>query len=165
MAEEPPIRVEVEPQGIDQLVRRIRREADGEALHRELAQNLSNALKPAATLARSGIMSMSSAGLGASPGLRSAIANKIFPEVKLGGNWSGARVRAYKTYGVRGFANAPKRTQATRGWRTQTYGNGTWRTQRGKPDWFDRALDGRSEQYKQACEDAVAAMIRRIASR
>jgi hypothetical protein len=162
---EPPVALDIRVRGLTELVRAIRREEDGEELKRELAENLADAMKPAAAMARGAIMSMASAGMGESPGLRSAIAAKILPEIKLGGTWTGARVRAYKTYGTRRFPNAPKRTQNPRGWRTQTYGNGTWRTQRGKPYWFDRAMQGRTDEYKKACARAVEAMARRIASR
>jgi hypothetical protein len=122
------------------------------------------ALNPAADRAKTGIMSMRSEGHTAGPGLRTAIAKKIRPEVKLGGRWTGARVKAKKTPGLRGFANAPKRTQRPGGWRTKDW-NGSWRTQVGKFDWFDRAMAGRDDVYKQAVLEAMEAMARRIADR
>ncbi|WP_326597748.1 hypothetical protein [Streptomyces sp. NBC_01803] len=161
----PPFDVSVQPEGLDALVRRIRDEEDGKNLRKELAKNLREELKPAATLAKSGIMSMSSSEPGTAPALRSSIAKRIKPEVKLGGRWTGARVKSRKTPGIRGFANAPKRTQAKAGWRTQSWGNGTWRTQQGKVDWFDRAMEGRLNQYRQACMKAMEAMAARIAGR
>ncbi|MDT0306873.1 hypothetical protein RM780_07835 [Streptomyces sp. DSM 44917] len=166
MAEDPPLLdVEVQAEGLDGLVRRLREEEDGAALRKELAKNLREELKPAAALAKSGIMAMSSAGPGTSPALRSSIAKRIKPEVKLGGRWTGARVKSRKIPGIRGFANAPKRTQAKGGWRTQSWGNGTWRTQTGRVDWFDRAMDGRLNAYRKACLKAMEAMAARIAGR
>ncbi|GAA2364717.1 hypothetical protein [Streptomyces carpaticus] len=155
------------PEGLDALGRRLRAEADGKALRRELAKNLRDELKPAAALAKSGIMAMPSAGtMPTSPGLRGEIAKKIRPEVKLGGRWSGARVKARKTRGTRGFANAPKRTQSAKGWRRRVFGSSTWVTQRGRTLWFDRALQGgRERQYQQAVLAAMEAMARRIAGR
>ncbi|MCZ4099842.1 hypothetical protein [Streptomyces sp. H39-C1] len=160
-----PIDLSVSAEGIQALGSALRAEEDGKQLRKELAKNMRDALAPAAELAKSGVMSMPSSGPGTSPGLRSAIAKKIRPEVKLGGRWTGARVKAKKTPGVRGFANAPKRTQRASGWRTQSWGNGQWRTQVGKLSWFDRAMDGRQQQYKEAVHAAMEAMARRIADR
>lgn len=161
-----PIRVEVTANGIRQLGDALKAEADGKALRRELAKNMREVLKPAATQAKSGIMAMSSAGLGKGPSLRSGIAKKIRPEVKLGGMWTGARVKAKKTPGLRGFANAPRRTQRRQGgWRTLTFGKEPWRTQQGKPKWFDRAMDGQHARYREAVREAMQAMADRIASR
>lgn len=160
-----PFDLSVTHEGLDSLVRAIRAEEDGKQLRKELAKEMREALKPAAALAKSGIMSMSSAGPGTSPALRPAIAKRIRPEVKLGGRWTGARVKARKIPGIRGFANAPKRTQSASGWRTQSYGNGVWRTQNGKVDWFDRAMEGRINDYRAAVARAMENMARRIAAR
>lgn len=159
--------VSVSVEGIAALDRALRAEEDGKQLRKELAGNMREALKPAAELAKTGIMSMSSAGLStSSPPLRTAIAKKIRPEVKLGGRWSGARVKAKKTPGLRGFANAPKRTQRRGGgWRTLTFGHEPWRTQVGKQGWFDHAMEGREDEYRQAVFEAMEAMARRIADR
>jgi hypothetical protein len=124
-----------------------------------------DALKPAAEQAKTGIMAMSSAGPATSPALRTAIAKKIRPEVKLGGRWSGARIKAKKVPGIRGFANAPKRTQRAAGWRTRSWGTGEWRTQHGKTLWFDHAMEGSGDRYKQAVHEAMEAMAQRIADR
>jgi hypothetical protein len=164
MAEPSPLDVSVSVDGIQALGRALSAEADGKALRKELAKNMRGALNPAADRAKTGIMSMRSEGHTAGPGLRTAIAKKIRPEVKLGGRWTGARVKAKKTPGLRGFANAPKRTQRPGGWRTKDW-NGSWRTQVGKFDWFDRAMAGRDDVYKQAVLDAMEAMARRIADR
>lgn len=166
MADNHLVDMSVSTEGIAALDRALRAEEDGKALRKELAKNMRDALRPAAELAKSGIMSMSSAGPSTSPALRTAVAKKIRPEVKLGGRWSGARVKAKKTPGLRGFANAPKRiNRRNGGWRTQSYGNGVWRTQIGKPGWFDHAMDGHEAQYKQAVLEAMEAMARRIAAR
>jgi hypothetical protein len=164
MAEPSPLDVSVSVDGIQALGRALSAEADGKALRKELAKNMRGALNPAADRAKTGIMSMRSEGHTAGPGLRTAIAKKIRPEVKLGGRWTGARVKAKKTPGLRGFANAPKRTQRPGGWRTKDW-NGSWRTQVGKFDWFDRAMAGRDDVYKQAVLEAMEAMARRIADR
>jgi hypothetical protein len=157
--------VTVTTDGIRLLAAALRDEEDGKALRKELAKNMRDALKPGAERAKSGVMAMNSAGGGTGPGLRSAIAKKIRPEVKLGGRWSGARIKARKTPGIRGFANAPKRTQRPSGWRTQTFGNGVWRTQHGKNKWFDNSLQGLNGPAREAVHEAMEAMARRIAER
>lgn len=161
----PPLDISVTAEGIQALGNALKAEEDGKALRKELAKNMRDALAPAADMAKSGIMQMRSSGPGHSPGLRQAIAKRIRPEVKLGGNWTGARVKSKKTPNIRGFANAPKRTQRVAGWRTQSWGNGVWRDQVGRFQWFDRAMFGREQFYKQAVHDAMEAMARRIAAR
>lgn len=164
---DPPVEVEVTRDGLDALVRAIKAEADGKELRKELARNLRDVLKPAAQDAKNSIMGMSSAGLSSAPALRSSIAKKIRPEVKLGGRWTGASVKARRTPNVRGFTNAPKRTQRARGWRTPNWGKREqpWRVQMGKPGWFDNPMRGRAGPAKRAALDAMEAMAARIASR
>lgn len=167
MAGGPPFALGVEThEGLAALTRAIRAEEDGKQLRKELAANMREALKPGAQQAKDSIMGMVSLTGGASPALRTSIARKIRPEVKLGGRWSGARVKAFKTKNVRGFANAPKRTNRASGWRHPVWGNReNWTQQRGKLEWFDRAFRGREGIYKQAVEEAMENMARRIASR
>lgn len=163
----PPFALRVEThEGLAALVRAIRAEEDGKQLRKELAQNMRNALKPAAAEAKSSIMGMASATGGTAPGLRSSISRKIRPEVKLGGNWSGARVKAFKTRNVRNFPNAPKRTNRAGGWRHPVYGNReVWAEQHGKTDWFDDTFEGRAAHYRQEVMNAMEDMAQRIADR
>lgn len=167
MAGGPPFDLRCSHEGLDALVRAIRAEEDGKALRKDLAKNMREALKPGAAQAKGSIMGMvSSGGMRTGPALRSSIARKIRPEVKLGGRWSGARVKAFKTKNVRGFPNAPKRTNRASGWRHPVFGNReVWAQQRGKLEWFDRAFRGREGLYKEAVEAAMNDMAERIASR
>ena len=168
MAGGPPFSLGVEThEGLAALTRAIRAEEDGKELRKELAKNMREALKPGAAEAKSSIMAMPSQGLmPTAPALRSAVARKIRPEVKLGGRWSGARVKAFKTKNVRNFPNAPKRLNRAGGWRHPVFGNReVWVQQRGKVDWFDRAFQGRESVYKAAVEQAMNNMARRIAER
>jgi hypothetical protein len=163
---EPHYHLDVQHEGLEALTRAIRQEEDGKELRRELAKNMRAALKPAAEKAKSGIMGMATSGKSSSsPALRPAIAKRIRPEVKLGGRWTGARVKARKTPQLRRFPNAPKRTQSTKGWRTQTFGNGAWRTQHGKREWFDQAMRPAKEPAQKAAMQAMEAMAARIAAR
>jgi len=153
-------------EGLAALTRAIRAEEDGKQLRKDLAKNMRTSLLPAASMAKSGIMSMASAGPGTSPALRSSIARKIRPEVKLGGRWSGARIKAFKTKNVRGFPNAPKRTNRPRGWRHLVYGRpDSWVTQHGKTKWFDHAMEGVEPNARAAVEQAMEDMARRLAAR
>ncbi|MET7643049.1 hypothetical protein ABZS83_05270 [Streptomyces sp. NPDC005426] len=161
----PPFDLRVTHEGLDALVRALREEEDGKQLRKELAKNMRDALKPGAAMAKSGIMAMPSAGTGMGAGLRAGIAKKIRPEVKLGGRWSGARVKAFKTPGLRGFANAAKRTnRRDGGWRTLTWGHEPWRTQTGKRQWFDESFND-ADAYRTAVHEAMETMAQRIASR
>ncbi|MFF5759679.1 hypothetical protein ACFY7A_30125 [Streptomyces longwoodensis] len=163
----PPFALGVEThEGLAALTRAIRAEEDGKQLRRELAANMRAALRPGADEAKSSIMAMSSAGLPTAPALRASVARKIRPEVKLGGRWSGARVKAFKTKNVRGFPNAPKRLNRAGGWRHPVYGNReVWVHQHGKTGWFDHAFEGRQSNYKEAVEAAMEDMARRLAAR
>jgi hypothetical protein len=156
MSDPSPIEMSVSVEGIQALGRALSAEADGKALRKELAANLRAALNPAAEMAKSGVMSMRSEGRGQGPGLRQAIAKKV------------ARGEARRPVDRRpgqgeedpehrGFPNAPKRTQKIGGFRTKDW-NGNWRVQVGKFDWFDRAMAGRNEVYKQAVHEAMEAM-------
>lgn len=162
---DPPVEFEITTEGVNALLGALRAEEDGKALRKELAANLRKALKPAAEKAKGGIMAMGSSGPSMSPALRPAIAKRIKPEVKLGGKWTGARVKARKTPNIRQFANAPKRTQSSKGWRTDTFGRDQWRTQHGRTEWFDRAMRGDEAKYKAECMKALEAMAARIAAR
>lgn len=163
----PPFSLGVEThEGLAALTRALRAEEDGKQLRKELARNLREALKPGAAEAKSSVMSIASAGLPTAPALRSSVAKKIRPEVKLGGRWSGARVKAFKTKNVRNFPNAPKRLNRAGGWRHPVYGNREiWVQQRGRVGWFDRSFEGREGTYLAAVNAAMEDMARRIASR
>jgi hypothetical protein len=160
---EPPVDVTVNTEGLDSLLGALRREEDGKDLRRDLAKEMRQALLPAVSAAKGNVLAIP-ATMSSSPALRSGIARRIKAEVKLGGRWTGARLKVRKTPGIRGFALAAKRLQAAAGWTTQTFGRGQ-RTQHGSVDWFDRAVEPDAARYKQAINDAMEAMARRIRSR
>lgn len=162
---EPPVEFAITTEGVNALLSALRAEEDGKALRKQLAKDLREALKPAVAQAKSGIMSMGSSGLPTSPALRPSIAKRIRPEVKLGGKWTGARVKARKTPNVRRFANAPKRTQSPKGWRADNWGRGEWRVQHGKHEWFDRAMHADEAKYRAACHKVLEDLAARIAAR
>ncbi|MGY0060863.1 hypothetical protein ACWY4P_30685 [Streptomyces sp. LZ34] len=146
-------------------MRALREEEDGRALRRDLAKGLREAVKPYAEGASNAALSIPSHGSSASPALRPAIAKGIKPQADLTARRTGARVRVRRTPNVRGFSNAPKRTQSRKGWRTQSYGNDRWRVQFGKIGWFDDAFNGVESQAREAIFRAMEDMARRIAER
>jgi hypothetical protein len=157
---------EIEPQNLRNISRALRSEEDGKDLRKQLTANMRNALKPGAADAKSGIMSMASSTPHPSPALRSSIARKIRPEARISGKFPGAKVKAFKTPNIRGFANAAKRTNRSSGWRHPVYGNReVWIQQHGKVKWFDRAFEGREGEYKRAVQDALNDMVNRVESR
>lgn len=158
--------LELTPQNLRAINRALRAEEDGKALRKELTRNMREALRPGAADAKSSIMSMASTTPHDGPALKTAIARKIRPEVRISGKFPGAKIKAFKTKNLRGFPNAPKRTNRASGWRHPVYGNReVWVQQTGKVKWFDRAFEGQDERYRQAVQSALADMVNRIASR
>ena len=166
MADEAPISIELDmKRGIDSLVRAIRAEQNGKVLRRELASEMRDALKPAAQAAKSSIMGMSSSGRGsASPPLRTAIARRIAPQIRLSGRSTGAKVRARKLNNIRDFYNAPKRTNRA-SWRRPVFNTDEWTDQVGKPNWFDDAMQDKAPQAKEGVVNAMESMAKRLAQR
>ena len=166
MADTSRLGLELTPQNLRQISRALRAEEDGKELRKELTRNMREALKPGAAQAKSAIMSMASTTPHDGPALKTAIARKIRPEVRITGRFPGAKIKAFKTKNLRGFPNAPKRTNRSSGWRHPVYGNReVWVQQAGKPKWFDRAFEGQDAHYKRQVQFALAAMVNRIASR
>lgn len=158
--------VQIEPQNLRNISRALSAEEDGKELRKELTANMRNALKPGAARAKSGIMAMASSTPHPAPALRSSIARKIRPEARISGKFPGAKVKAFKTPNIRGFANAAKRTNRSSGWRHPIYGNReVWVHQHGKTKWFDHAFEGREGDYRSAVQNALAHMINRVETR
>jgi len=166
MADTSRLGLELTPQNLRAIARALRAEEDGKELRKELTRNMREALKPGAAQAKSAIMSMSSVTPHDGPALKTAIARKIRPEVRISGKFPGAKIKAFKTKTLRGFPNAPKRTNRASGWRHPVYGNReVWVQQHGKTKWFDRAFEGQDAHYKRQVQFALAGMVNRIASR
>ncbi|MFE1424360.1 hypothetical protein ACFW6C_02125 [Streptomyces fungicidicus] len=166
MADTSRLGLELTPQNLRQISRALRAEEDGKELRKELTRGMREALKPGAAQAKSAIMSMSSVTPHDGPALKTAIARKIRPEVRISGKFPGAKIKAFKTKNLRNFPNAPKRTNRASGWRHPVYGNReVWVQQTGKAKWFDRAFEGQDAHYKRQVQLALAGMVNRIASR
>lgn len=166
MASTEGLSLELTPENLRAISKALKAEEDGKQLRKELTRNMRDALKPGAVDAKSAIMSMASATPHGGPALKSAIARRIRPEVRISGKFPGAKVKAMKTPNIRGFANAAKRTNRASGWRHPVYGSReVWVQQHGKVKWFDRAFEGQQGHYQRAVQFALADMVNRIASR
>ncbi|WP_431997790.1 hypothetical protein [Streptomyces fungicidicus] len=166
MADTSRLGLELTPQNLRQISRALRAEEDGKELRKELTRGMREALKPGAAQAKSAIMSMASTTPHDGPALKTSIARKIRPEVRISGKFPGAKIKAFKTKNLRNFPNAPKRTNRASGWRHPVYGNReVWVQQTGKAKWFDRAFEGQDAHYKRQVQLALAGMVNRIASR
>lgn len=166
MADTSRLSLELTPQNLRNISNALKAEEDGKALRKELTKNMREALKPGAAQAKSSIMSMASTTPHDGPALKTAIARKIRPEVRISGRFPGAKIKAFKTKNLRGFPNAPKRTNRASGWRHPVFGNReVWVQQTGKVKWFDRAFEGQQAHYTRQVQFALADMVNRIASR
>ncbi|MEU9215389.1 hypothetical protein AB0D47_02470 [Streptomyces sp. NPDC048376] len=166
MADTSGLGLELTSSNLRNVGRALRAEEDGKELRKELTRNMREALKPGAARAKSSIMSMASTTPHSGPALKTSIARKIRPEVRITGKFPGAKIKAFKTKNLRNFPNAPKRTNRASGWRHPVYGNReVWVQQTGKVEWFDRAFEGQDAYYRRQVQFALAAMVNRIASR
>jgi hypothetical protein len=166
MADTSRLGLELTPQNLRAISNALKAEEDGKQLRKELTRNMREALKPGAVRAKTSIMSMSSTTPHDGPALKTAIARKIRPEVRITGKFPGAKIKAFKTKNIRNFPNAPKRTNRASGWRHPVYGSReVWVQQSGKVKWFDHAFEGERDTYRRAVQVALADMVNRIASR
>ena len=166
MADTSRLGLELTPQNLRAISNALKAEEDGKQLRKELTRNMREALKPGAVRAKTSIMSMSSTTPHDGPALKTAIARKIRPEVRITGKFPGAKIKAFKTKNIRNFPNAPKRTNRASGWRHPVYGSReVWVQQSGKVKWFDHAFEGERDTYRRAVQAALADMVNRIASR
>lgn len=156
------IDVEPDQESFNRVIRALRREEDGSKLSRDLVANLKAVMEPAAAEARSNVMAIQSGGLPhAGEPLRSVVAAGVHTYVRTGKN-PVVGLEAKKTGLPRNFANAPKRLNSRKGWRHPVFGTGRWVTQRGDPDWFDRPIDQRRDEYRRAVEKALQSVADRI---
>jgi hypothetical protein len=169
------MRVELDSRSLQQLVRALKKESDGKELARDLVRNLRSVAQPALAAVRSSILSMGSHSE-EEPGLRAAVARRTTISVRTTGKRPGVSIKASKVGMPRGFRNAPRLLNATRGWRHPVFspritGTGkqinAWvkRDQMGKPGWFDDTLRAFREPGKQAAARALQAAADRIAER
>lgn len=159
-----PVEFSTEQEALRSLNRSLKNEADGKVLRRDLSKNMRGAVEPVVSEIKAGVMAVGHGGM-ATQGepLRPAVAKKIKAEARLTGKQTGARIRARKVK-VRGFENAPKRLNQTKGWRHPVFGGGAWVTQMGNPNYWDDPIDDKKDEYREAVIEAMDDMAGRIVS-
>lgn len=128
---------------------RLKDQADGKILRRELSKNLRQALEPVVEEVKTALMAMGTAGLGHDgPGLREASAKVIKAGTRLSGRSTGAFIKAKQTPDLRGFTFGGRRLNRRGGWRHPVYGNPeNWVMQLGVPGFFDDTISGHKDEY------------------
>lgn len=161
------IQVVADDRSFGAVARGLRAEADGQELVQDLAEQLRAALEPAVGEVRAAVLGMASAGLPhGGESLRAAVAAAVVSEVRVTGGSAVARIRATKRAMPRGFANAPARLNARRGWKHPVHGRtSTWVTQMGAPGWFDDTIARGRDRYERAAREALDRVARRVARR
>lgn len=159
------VELSIDQQALQAVARALAKEDDGKKLRRDLAKNIRHALEPAVDDIKAGVMAMGHAGLATvGAGLRESVAKGIKAEARLTGRSTGARVRARRTPGVRGFTHAPRRLNRKGGWRHPVFGDReVWVEQIGVPDFFDRPLTSRRAALRAAVLQAMEDAAERIA--
>lgn len=152
---------------LEALGRAMRAEEDGKQLRRDLLRELKKIMAPIVSEAKNAATGMQSAGLehDGEP-LRQAIARRIVGETRFSGKATGIRIRAKRKGMPRGFEHAPKRTNASGGWRRPVWGNReAWVTQIGTPNWFDDVMRDKRPEAREQCLAAMEETARRIKMR
>lgn len=161
-----PVELSTDQQALQALAKALGKEADGKQLRRDLAKGLREALQPTISEIRSGLMSLGHGGLPTEgEPLRAAVNKKIVAEARLSGKATGARIRAKRTEGIRGFRHAPKRLNADKGWRRRVFGTNHWVVQLGKPGFFDDPLKDRRAETRAAVLKVMNEAAARITGR
>lgn len=145
------LELEVDQSSLVRLVAALDEEDDGAKLRRDLARNLRVAGREAAEATRADLRSMGSAGLPhEGESLREYVADQVKIDARLAGDRAGVRIYA-GSKGPRKFRHAARRLNKAAGWRHPVYGrHGVWVHQVGRPDWFDRPIKARREEYRAA---------------
>ncbi|GIJ51325.1 hypothetical protein Val02_82110 [Virgisporangium aliadipatigenens] len=158
------VTIRADQKTFEHFARALDREAGSRAMLRDAADSIEDAISPATQQARGAILAMRSAGLphGGEP-LRAAIAAGVDEHVVLKPRSAGVKVVASSKGMPRWFTQAPKRTNARRGWTHPVYGRtGVLVRQIGAPGWFDDTLARHAPAARRAVVDAMHDSAKRI---
>jgi len=148
------------------LIARIKTEADGKLLRRELYAEIRGLMQPAVAEVRQGFMQMQTGGLShAGPELRPAVAANVKVGLSSGARLTGARIYVSKKGLPRKFSNAPRDINAGQWEHPAGRGAETTVTQQGAPGVFDDPLRARAPELREAITEAMRHMADRIAAR
>lgn len=151
------------------LTRRMRQEADGKQLRKDLMAQMRKAGEPLAGAVRANVRGLPSRTPGRRRGgsLRAKIAQRVKVKATAGGKWAGVVVFVAQRIGLpRGFYNAPR--VLNRGqWRHPAWGrSNSWVDQQISPaGWFDTPAKAHYKDGREAAKRALDDMARRLAGR
>ncbi|MFC6094733.1 hypothetical protein [Saccharothrix lopnurensis] len=159
------VALSLDEQNMRRLGRALRSVEDGKQLRADLTRAARDVLNPTRNAARQAIRAVPSSGH-AGPKISRGIANKVMVQIRLGGQYPGATLRAKKTPNVRKFRNAPKRFNARKGFTHPAINNRKIKIhQKGGPGWFDDTTRRDHAKYRRAMRRVLDAHDKRIRDR
>lgn len=142
-----PIELSVDQQGLADVARVLRSEADGKTLRRDLMRELKATAAAPIAAAKAEILSGPSQGLTNGQSLRSTVARSIKPTSRLSGQMTGVSIRQARTPELRNFKMAGRRFN--RGsFRHPVFGTTRYVVQIGNPEWFDGPMQQAKPEFK-----------------
>lgn len=158
--------VRVDSDMLNILGKKMRAEADGKQLRKELIAEIRQAVEPGVAAVQGRLRSIPARGSTSStPALGTALASKVRPQVRLSGRVTGVAIRIPQTPNLRGFTFAAKRLNRS-SWRHPVFGHDVWVDQMSPIEgYFDTTLQADKDKYRAAVLNVVDKMARRLASR
>jgi hypothetical protein len=156
-------RVSVEGDMLNRLGKRMRAEANGATLRKELIADLRAAVQPGVAAVQGQLRGLPSSSVAtAKPPLGTYLASRVRPQVRLSGRSTGVAIRIGQTPKLRGFNLAARRLNR-KNWRHPVFGHTDRWVQQDSPieGYFDRSLGADRAKYRAA----VLAACRRMAER
>ncbi len=175
MAGKPPVEVRVDDRQLKVLMAKVKAEADGKAVRKDLITRLRSAVEPGVARVQAKLRAIPRTSVsthrgrgGANGALGGYLAGRVKVAVKLSGRGAGVRVRIGKTQGLRGFAWAARRLNR-KSWRHQVFARTgrepVWVEQDSPiPGYFDEALAADRAAYRAAVVAALDDMAKRLGS-
>ena len=161
------VKVTVKDDDLKAMMRRIRAEADGKQLRKDLTADLKTAVGPGVAAVQGKLRGMPHHSHAVTrPPMGTYLASRVKPQIRLSGRSAGVKVRIGATPKLRGFAMAA-RWLNRHSWRHKVYGNEkVWVTQHSPmPGFFDDILAQGRSVYRAAVVDALNKAAARLARR
>ena len=140
-------------------------EANSWHLRRDLGAGIREVAGPIVDAQKVRVKAIPSNGITEEP-IREAVVGSLGINIRFSGYQAGVTITAKQTPNVRGFAMAPRRLNARRGWRHPFFGDKSrWYQQYGDPGWFSEPPFEHLAEFNAAALAAVVAMEARIISK
>jgi hypothetical protein len=168
-----PFDLTVQQQDLINLRKTLRAETDGKRLEVELRADFRASLEPLLPEIRAGALEYHNGTLGTErngalghggDSLGEAVAAGVKVGVNLSGRLAGARIYISKKGMPRQFRDAPRDINRPGGWKHPNWGRGE-STQIGKPNFFDKPIKARLDQFRAVAQAVMDRMAARIAAR